>query len=45
MKKFKFVESTILRKLNGKLCTLEVQIVQIHGKIWICLMYDIEKIQ
>ena len=33
MEKFEFIKCTISRKFNGKLCTLEVQIVRLHGKI------------
>ena len=33
VEKFKFVECTILRKLSGKLCTFDVQNVQICRKI------------
>ena len=36
---------TKLSKLNGKLITLDVQIVQIYFQIWSRQMYKIVKIQ
>ena len=41
----KIEEHTKLSKLNGKLITLDVQIVQICFQIWSCQMYKIVKIQ
>ena len=31
--KFEFIECTITRKFNGKLCKLDIQMVRIPGKI------------
>ena len=45
VKKFESIECTISWKSNGKLCTLDVQKVQIHEKIQIHWMYEIVKIQ
>ena len=45
LEKFKFVECTKLWKFNGKLCALDIQTVEIHGKIRIPWMYDIMKVQ
>ena len=42
---FEFVECMKSWKINGNLCTLNVQKVWIRGKIWIRWMYDIMKIQ
>ena len=41
----KIEEHTKLSKLNGKLITLDVQIVQICFQIWSHQMYKIVKIQ
>ena len=45
VKKFEFIECTISWISYGKLCTLDVQKVQIHEKIQIHWMYEIVKIQ
>ena len=45
MEKFEFINSTISGKFNGKLCLLDVQNVQVHGRIWIRQMQEIVKIQ
>ena len=44
IEKFEFIECKILRKFYAKLCALDVQKVQICGKILIHSIYDIEKI-
>ena len=41
----KIEEHTKLSKLNGKLITLDVQIIQICFQIWSRQMYKIVKIQ
>ena len=41
----KIEEHIKLSKLNGKLITLDVQIIQICFQIWSCQMYKIMKIQ
>ena len=45
MEKFEFVNCTISWKFNGILRTVNVQTVQIRGKIQIWWIYDIVKIQ
>ena len=45
MAKFEFIECTTSWKFEENLCTVDVQKVWIHGKIRICWIYDIVKIQ